>query len=106
MAPVYAPQMMHSFFIGLKSDDPVIRISSLSNMGQLCGVLRFSLQSYIMEIMSAITALLKTDPSLEVKRASTMFLTLMLSGIDKDCVMVSLNTPHPFLLICGTFPYL
>lgn len=89
MAPYYSRDLMNCFFIGLKSNDPAIRISTLSNLGQLCSVLGFAMSSYINEALSAIKALLQTDECLEVRRASVMFLSLVVNGLDKDSLEVS-----------------
>lgn len=88
MAHHYSHHFIHCFLTGTKSDKAEIRISSLSNLGQFCGTLRFALSAYIVELMSCVEALLKTDPCLEVKRAAVMFLHLMLNGIDKNVVNV------------------
>ncbi|CAG2162476.1 unnamed protein product [Oppiella nova] len=82
----YSKQYMSCFLNGLKSGEPAIRISSLSNLGQFCGALRFALKPYIVELMSAVEALLNTDESMEVKRSSVHFLHLMLKGVERDTI--------------------
>ena len=81
----YSKQYINCFLIGVKSSEPAIRISSLSNLGQFCSSLRFALKPFIVELMSCVEAVLKTDESIEVKRSSVMFLHLMLRGIDERC---------------------
>ena len=82
----YSKQYMNCFLSGVKSTEPAIRISSLSNLGQFCASLRFALKPFVVELMSCVEALLKTDDSIEVKRSSVMFLHLMLKGIDRDVI--------------------
>ncbi|CAG2110004.1 unnamed protein product [Medioppia subpectinata] len=82
----YSRQYITCFLNGAKSPEPAIRISSLSNLGQFCGSLRFALKPYLVELMSCVEALLKTDHSIEVKRSSVMLLHLMLKGIDRDTI--------------------
>ncbi|XP_054155399.1 uncharacterized protein LOC128953890 [Oppia nitens] len=82
----YSKQYIHCFLTGVKSSAPAIRISSLSNLGQFCGALKHALNSYIVELMSCVEALLKTDPYIEVKRSAVMLLCLMLRGIDSDVI--------------------
>lgn len=84
IAPYYSKQIMHCFLLGCKDEMAEIRISSLSNMGQFCSTLRFALQSYITEVVICIESLLQTDPMIDVKRATIMFLHLMLNGLDKE----------------------
>ncbi len=85
-AHYYSPKFMNCFLIGTKSESETIRISSLSNLGQFCSVLKFALRPYIVELMLCIECLLKTDDCIEVKRASVMFLCLMLRGIDNNTI--------------------
>ena len=88
MAPVYAESIISCLLVGLKDQESEIRTSCLSNLGEFCGVIKFSLGKYITEIFSAIASLLQTDPSLDVKRAAVLFIHLMLNNIDKSSVMV------------------
>ena len=84
----YSKQFIHCFLIGAKSPDEIIRVSSLSNLGQFCSILKFSLGNYIVEIMLCVESLIKTDPSSEVKRAAIMLLNLILNGIEIDNIEV------------------
>lgn len=82
----YSKQYMNCFLNGVKSPEPAIRISSLSNLGQFCSNLGFALKPFIVELLSCVEALLRTDDSLEVKRSSVMLLFLLLKGIDKSLI--------------------
>lgn len=84
---LYAKQMLECFYENLRHDDPMIRCSTLSCLGQLCSVLKFGLQPYINQMMYCLECLLQTEESMDVKRAGLMFLSLLLSGISADCIM-------------------
>ncbi|KAI1292288.1 Transport and Golgi organization protein 6 -like protein [Halotydeus destructor] len=83
MAPHYADDFINCLMAGLTSHEATIRISSLSCLGQFCALLKFSLRKYIIQVMGAVTSLLKTDSVLEVKRACLMWIHLVLNGLDK-----------------------
>lgn len=88
-APIYAKSMINSFTDSLTDEEALIRVSSLSNLGQVCKSLRHSLSPYITHIMHSVCCLLTSDASLDVKRSALMFIHLTLSGIDTDCIHVS-----------------
>lgn len=60
----------------------LIRVSTLSNLAEFCSVLRFKLNIYITEIMHCLQCTLKSDPSIEVKRACIMFFYLLLNNLE------------------------
>ena len=70
----YSKQYMNCFLSGVKSPEAAIRISSLSNLGQFCTNLRFALKPFLVELLSCVEAVLRTDKNLEVKRSSVMLL--------------------------------
>ncbi|RWS29789.1 transport and Golgi organization protein 6-like protein [Leptotrombidium deliense] len=82
----YSKLFINEFLRSMKDDEPTMRISSLSNLGQVCSLLRFAISPYIVEIFNAVKCMLETDPILEVKRASIMFIHVMLSGIDGNSI--------------------
>ncbi|RWS08416.1 transport and Golgi organization protein 6-like protein [Dinothrombium tinctorium] len=86
MANHYSKSFVDAFLRGTKDEDPTIRMSSLSNLGQFCAVLNFGISPYIIEIFHCVKCILQTDPFLEVKRASIMFIHLMLNGMDKNTI--------------------
>lgn len=62
----------------------LIRVSTLSNLAEFCAVLGFKLNVYITEIMLCLECTLKSDPSIEVKRACIMFFHLLLNNLDAN----------------------
>ena len=51
MASKYAPLLINTFLNASKqSDDAIYRASALSNLGQLCTVLKYSLARHLQEV--------------------------------------------------------
>ena len=89
MAPVYAPQIMHAMLRSARSPDSLIRVSALSNIGEICALLHFSLKTYIVEILICLESLLQSDPTIEVRRAAVMFFHLLFNQINKTEIMAA-----------------
>lgn len=103
-APIYAKCMVETFTESLKDQEVLIRVSSLSNLSQICKCLRHSLAPYITTIMHSIGCLLTSDASVEVKRAALMFIHLTLSGVDMDCIVAIQDVLVPMLkLVRSTY---
>ncbi|XP_055936912.1 transport and Golgi organization protein 6 homolog isoform X2 [Argiope bruennichi] len=80
----YKDILLHAYLAGTKRDDPQIRSSSLSNLGQACMFLQFQISNHwLQEILNSILSFLKTDPDLEVRRCAVMIFYLLLKGLDK-----------------------
>ncbi|XP_015789708.1 transport and Golgi organization protein 6-like isoform X2 [Tetranychus urticae] len=88
LAHHYHRLVVDCFLTGLRDENESIRVSSLSNLGQFCSSLKNALSYCIIEIVCAVECLLKTDSSLDVKRACLMFVYIMLNGIDNAEVIL------------------
>ncbi|KAF4528460.1 hypothetical protein B566_EDAN015862 [Ephemera danica] len=88
MAGKYRPILLNTFLIGAKDTSPAIRASSLSNLGEACRVLGFQVSSQLQEILLCAHSLAATDPELEVRRAATLLVSLLLRGLGKEAVGV------------------
>ncbi|XP_052541812.1 transport and Golgi organization protein 6 homolog isoform X3 [Tympanuchus pallidicinctus] len=75
--------LIHAFLRGARNPDSTLRASSLSNLGELCQRLGFQLGSVIHEVSSCLTAIAKTDPEAEVRRAAVHVVVLLLRGLSK-----------------------
>ena len=89
MAHHYSKQLINCFLKATQDENVSIRVSSISNLGQLCMALRYGLSYYIVEIIHAIQCLLQTDPEMNVKRACIMFIYMLMSGIEKNTFQVN-----------------
>ncbi|KAL3860129.1 hypothetical protein ACJMK2_010294 [Sinanodonta woodiana] len=86
--PKYREMMLKAVLSGCKDVDPFIRASSLSNLGDVCKLLHFSLGGVVHEVFECCSSLLKTDKDVEVRKAGAMALALMLQGLGQDALKV------------------
>ncbi|CAI9720086.1 and Golgi organization 6 homolog [Octopus vulgaris] len=76
--------LLNAFLQGTKDNDFLVRASCLSNLGEVCKLLRFSLGNVIYEIFSCCSSLAKHDSSAEVRAAAVLLITQLLQGLGKD----------------------
>ncbi|XP_037077385.1 transport and Golgi organization protein 6 homolog [Pollicipes pollicipes] len=88
MAPRYRERLLGTFLAGCRDGDHLLRASSLSSLAEVCRLLRFSLAGAVHEIFSCLSALLDTDPALEVRRAAVLVLAQLLTGLGVDALKV------------------
>ncbi|XP_067047610.1 transport and Golgi organization protein 6 homolog isoform X1 [Acropora muricata] len=88
MVPRFSQHLLPALLTGVKDPEPLIRASSLSNLGEVCQLLRFSLGPVVHEIFSCLSAVLKTDKACEVRRAAVLVVTLLLRGLEKNIMEV------------------
>ena len=50
LIPKYKRVLLNSFLRGTKDEDPFVRASCLHNLGELCALLRYSLDSVAFEV--------------------------------------------------------
>lgn len=86
--PKYRDLLLNAFLQGVKDQDPLVRASSLSNLGEACKLLHFSLGNVIHEIVSCCSSMAKSDPSVEVRAAAVLLITQLLQGLGKDALHV------------------
>jgi len=51
LVPQYKGPLLHAFLRGTKDEDAFVRVSALQNLGELCGLLRYSLGSIVHEVI-------------------------------------------------------
>ncbi|GAB6026738.1 transmembrane and coiled-coil domains-containing protein 7 [Chamberlinius hualienensis] len=88
---IYRDRLINSFLNSSKSHDPVIRASGLSNLGELCKGLKFSLGNNINELFLHLSNFAKYDASPQVRSAAIQVITLLLRGLGKDAIKVLEN---------------
>ncbi|XP_033626737.1 transport and Golgi organization protein 6 homolog [Asterias rubens] len=91
LVPRYANTLLGTLLQGAQDTDAVIRASSLSNMADVCKLLRFSLGPNLHEVLNCLMTILKSDPQVEVRRSCVLVLTLLLRGLGKDALKVLEN---------------
>lgn len=80
--PYYAQQIMPCLMTGCQDAEELMRMSSLTNMGEVCKNLGDSLGNYAMDVLSCVQAAVEDD-SLLVRCAAIDLLRTTLSGLDR-----------------------
>ncbi|XP_051726883.1 transport and Golgi organization protein 6 homolog isoform X2 [Ctenopharyngodon idella] len=88
LAPHYGRPLIGVFLSGTRDEDSSVRASSLSNLGELCQRLNFSLGPLAQELSTCLTALIKTDREAEVRRAAVHVIALVLRGLSDKTTQV------------------
>ncbi|XP_028813874.1 transport and Golgi organization protein 6 homolog [Denticeps clupeoides] len=81
LAPHYGRPLIGVFLRAVRDKDSSVRTSSLSNLGELCQRLNFSLGPLAQELSVCLTSLIKTEKEAEVRRAAVHVITLLLRGL-------------------------
>ncbi|KAL2300076.1 hypothetical protein Nmel_012035, partial [Mimus melanotis] len=87
--------LIRAFLRGARDPDSALRASSLSNLGELCQHLGFQLGSIIQEVTCCVTAIARTDPEAEVRRAAVHVVVVLLRGLSEKVTEVG----HPLLVL-------
>ncbi|PIO35963.1 hypothetical protein AB205_0205430, partial [Aquarana catesbeiana] len=80
--------LIHAFLRGSRDPDSSLRASSLSNLGELCKLLHFSLGSVVHEVISCLSAVIHTDPEAVVRRAAIHVVVLLLRALSSRATEV------------------
>ncbi|KAJ8281215.1 hypothetical protein GJAV_G00064910 [Gymnothorax javanicus] len=88
LAPHHGRPLIGVFLRGARDPDPTIRASSLSNLGELCQRMDFSLGALTQELNACLTALIKTEREVEVRRAAVHVIALLLRGLSDKTTQV------------------
>ncbi|XP_050991843.1 transport and Golgi organization protein 6 homolog isoform X3 [Labeo rohita] len=88
LAPHYGRPLIGVFLNGTRDEDSSVRASSLSNLGELCQRLNFSLGPLAQELSTCLTAMIKTDREAEVRRAAVHVIALVLRGLSDKTTQV------------------
>lgn len=87
--PKYAAQFF-SLLLSSAQKDPeaLMRASSLSNIGEVCELLRFGLLPYIEELMAMIYDILLVEKDAHVRRGCIFLVCQLFKGLSKDILVV------------------
>ncbi|XP_016320883.1 transport and Golgi organization protein 6 homolog isoform X1 [Sinocyclocheilus anshuiensis] len=88
LAPHYGRPLIGVFLSSTRDEDSSVRASSLSNLGELCQRLNFSLGPLTQELSTCLTALIKMDKEAEVRRAAVHVIALVLRGLSDKTTQV------------------
>ncbi|GAA27667.2 transmembrane and coiled-coil domain-containing protein 7 [Clonorchis sinensis] len=70
MAPKYRTQVLHCMTVGSKDTEPLVRAASLSNVTELCRLLRHAMGPIVYEVFCLIEVHLTQDHSPSVRQAA------------------------------------
>jgi len=68
----------------MRDNSPLIRASALSNLGELCHLLKFSLGIILTEVWYCVESILNTEKDIHVRRAALHLIVLLLKGVATD----------------------
>ncbi|XP_024858552.1 transport and Golgi organization protein 6 homolog [Kryptolebias marmoratus] len=88
LAPHLGRPLVGVFLQGTRDPDQSVRASSLSNLGEICQKLDFSLGALAQELSSCLTALIRTEKEAEVRRAAVHVMVLLLRGLSDRTTQV------------------
>jgi len=74
---------------GVRDSDHFVRASSLSNLADICRILRYNLGSIVEEIVKCVDDVLRFDPEIEPRRAAVLLLQMIIEGGDSELLKVS-----------------
>lgn len=83
-------QLLNTFLAGVRDDDNLVRASSLSNLADICRLMRYNLGSIISEIVNCADYVLRFDPAVEPRRAAVLLLQNIIQGADSELLEVRL----------------
>ena len=82
MTPAHKNKLLNPFLAQINHPDPLIRASSLSNLGEVCKNLRFSLTGIASEIFNALHQVIQFDKAVEVRIFYRFYCNLWFNPVD------------------------
>jgi len=87
VTPKYKNLLLNAFFSAASDPEELVRASSLSNLGEVCRNIKFSLGPIAGELMMHLESSAR-DKCVEVRRAAAMVLTMVLEGLGSDAFSI------------------
>eukprot|EP00095_Tigriopus_kingsejongensis_P012027 maker-scaffold593_size129216-snap-gene-0.30 protein:Tk12027 transcript:maker-scaffold593_size129216-snap-gene-0.30-mRNA-1 annotation:"transmembrane and coiled-coil domain-containing protein 7" len=88
LTPHYKNQLLNPFLSQMNHPDFLVRASALSNLGEVCRNLKYSVGMIIDEVFMCLHQVIETDTSIEVRRAAVLVVTLILQGLGSDALKI------------------
>lgn len=82
--PHHVGMFLPSLFNGMKAEDAALRASCFSSLGSMCQLLRFSVHTFLEEMLECVRCTLLTDKDVQPQRGAVHLLTLLLRGLGVD----------------------
>jgi hypothetical protein len=87
LTPKYKNILLNSFFSAANDPEELVRASSLSNLGEVCCNLGYSLGPITGELLVYLEASSR-DTSSQVRRAAALVIHMLLEGLGRDAIAV------------------
>ena len=86
----YSSLFVNTLLSGVKDDSPLVRASSLSNLGTMCKHLRWAVHPFIVDILNCARSALLMEKKGEVmvRRAAVVITVLLLDGMAEDVIQL------------------
>lgn len=91
--PRHKNRLLNTFMAGVRDEDHLLRASSLSNLADVCRLLRYNLGSIVAEIVKCADYTLNFDRAVEPRRAATLLFHMIIEGCSLDLLEV-INSIH------------
>ncbi|ROT65785.1 Transmembrane and coiled-coil domain-containing protein 7 [Penaeus vannamei] len=88
LLPHYKEQFINALLAGVRDREPLVRAASLSSLGEVIKLLRFSLGPIVHEVFQLLHTIISHDKEAEVRRAAVLVVTLLLQGLGQDAFSV------------------
>eukprot|EP00049_Salpingoeca_infusionum_P013421 m.250772 g.250772 ORF g.250772 m.250772 type:complete len:1233 (-) comp15443_c0_seq3:1104-4802(-) len=100
VAPRYAPLILPKVFLGCTEDDELVRTGFLSTLAELCGLLGYSLQHHVQEVLNCVSSIALHDKFPGPRRAALFVFQEIVRGMgDKLLTSMPEETKH-MLALC------
>ncbi|XP_060846775.1 uncharacterized protein LOC132926437 [Rhopalosiphum padi] len=86
--PLYKNRLLNTFMAGVRDNDHLVRASSLSNLADICRLLRYNLGSIVSEIVNCADYVLRYDTAIEPRRAAVLLLQMIIQGADSELLEI------------------
>ncbi|XP_047481475.1 transport and Golgi organization protein 6 homolog isoform X1 [Penaeus chinensis] len=88
LLPHYKEQFINALLAGVRDGEPLVRAASLSSLGDVIKLLRFSIGPIVHEVFQLLHTIISHDKEAEVRRAAVLVITLLLQGLGQDAFSV------------------
>lgn len=87
--PRHKNRLINTFMAGVRDEDHLLRASSLSNLADVCRLLRYNLGSIVAEIVKCVDYVLHFDLAPEPRRAAVLLFQMIIEGCSLELLEVN-----------------
>ncbi|XP_025420245.1 uncharacterized protein LOC112690445 isoform X2 [Sipha flava] len=86
--PWHKNRLINTFMAGVRDEDHLLRASSLSNLADVCRLLRYKLGSIVAEIVKCVDYVLNFDLAVEPRRAAVLLFQMIIEGCSLELLEI------------------